>query len=457
MKSAVTDVPFNLLCPFQRRWLAEPASLAGAEKSRRIGWTWSHALGAVLGRVEGGSNYYHSSTDRSAAVEFIDYCAEWARMVNAVATVRDEVEVIDDEKITSQVMTFANGRKIIAGTSNPKFFRSKGGDVGLDEVDFHGQQRELFTAAHATALFWGYKLRFWSSVNGEGTEMAHLAEAIRRGAVRGAMHRVTILDAVEDGIVERIDMRRRRLSDVPAADARRRQEWLDELRSTCPDQETWDQEYLCIRRAGNSALLGYELLHGCEVANLVLWPTAAESGPRGTALYAGMDVGRRHDLSVLWVVEQVGDVAWTRMLRIEKNATFAAQEQMVNALLANSSVKRLCIDATGLGMDLSERLQRRWGHRVEPITFTPAVKADLALPLLRAFQDRAVRIPAANDVREDLHSVRKVVTAAGNIRFDAERDEGGHADRFWALALAHHAGHTAAPRHAPLMEVPLGW
>jgi len=42
--------------------------------------------------------------------------------------------------------------------------------------------------------------------------------------------------------------------------------------------------------------------------------------------------------------------------------------------------------------------------------------------------------------------VKKVTTSAGNIRFDAERTNDGHADRFWSLALAVHAGGTAAAK-----------
>jgi phage FluMu gp28-like protein len=76
---------------------------------------------------------------------------------------------------------------------------------------------------------------------------------------------------------------------------------------------------------------------------------------------------------------------------------------------------------------------------VEAVTFTNAVKSDLATTLRRAFEDRQLRIPIDQQVREDLHSVRRIVTAAGNIRFDAERDQASHADRFWALALALHA------------------
>lgn len=453
----MSDATFNLFCPFQIRWLNETAAIAGGEKSRRIGWTWMQAFKAVTDRVKGGCNYYHSSTDQTASVEFIDYCGEWASMFNAVCKVTENAEVIDDEKITSLVMTFSNGCKIVAGSSNPKFFRSKGGDVGLDEFDYHAKQRELIKAAHATAMFWGYSLRFWSSVNGEGTFMDQMCQSIRKGEMKGAYHKVTIEDAVNDGIVERIIMRKKKLSDVPAPDLGARKAWLEELRATVPDQQTWDQEFMCIRRADNSSLLTYDLIQGCEEANLTL-AEDLEKLPTDKVYYAGYDVARKNDLSVLWVLERVGDVFWTRVLRTLQGVNFAAQEGLLNLLMENRSVKRLCLDASGMGMDLAERLKNKWGHRFEGVNFTAPVKADLALPLLRCFQDRLVRIPANNVVREDLHKVRKVVTASNNIRFEAEHDAQGHADRFWALALAYHAADRRnQPVRAPLLVKPEGW
>jgi phage FluMu gp28-like protein len=214
--------PFNLLCPFQKRWLADRAALAIGEKSRRIGWTWTQALGAVLDRVEGNSDYFHSSADMTASTEFIEDCADWAKMVNAVAVVEDEKEVIGDEEINTLVMRFANGNKIVAGSSNPKFFRSKGGAAGLDEFAFHARGRDLFKAAHATAMFWGYPLRVWSTHNGPGSYFNRLLTQAREGKLAAALHKVTILDAVADGIVERIDMRRLKLDHVPEPDDVRR-------------------------------------------------------------------------------------------------------------------------------------------------------------------------------------------------------------------------------------------
>ncbi len=459
--------PFNLLCDFQKAWVSDHAPLALGEKSRRIGWTWTQALKAVLERIEGTSDYWHSSADMTASSEFIHDCRLWAEMVNAVATVSDAPEVIDEENgISAFVMRFANGRKIVAGSSNPKFFRSKGGAAGLDEFAFHRDGRELFKAAHATAMFWGYPLRIWSTHNGPGSYFNQLIQQAKvieptsgKPRLKASLHHVTVLDAVEQGIVERIDMRKKRLDHVPAPDAKRRQEWLDDLRSTCPDEDTWNEEYMCVPSTDASSLLSYDLIQGCEVANLELFDVTSRFAV-GSRFYAGFDVGRKRDLSVLWVIEKLGDVFWTRVLRTFNNVNFSAQEGAINSLLGSSAIKRLCIDSTGIGMQLAERLQQRWGtHRVEAVHFTAPVKSELAMPLRRLFEDKLVRVPMNDLVREDLHSIRKIVTAANNVRLDADRsDTDGHGDRFWALALAYHAADdNKRPLPAPLMKKPAGW
>lgn len=64
---------------------------------------------------------------------------------------------------------------------------------------------------------------------------------------------------------------------------------------------------------------------------------------------------------------------------------------------------------------------------------------DLAYRLRTEFENKTVFIPKSHEIREDLHSVRRITTVSHNIRFDADHSENGHADRFWALALALHA------------------
>src|SRR5690606_6128089 len=108
---------------------------------------------------------------------------------------------------------------------------------------------------------------------------------------------------------------------------------------------------------------------------------------------------------------------------------------------------RICIDATGMGIGWADDAQDQFGeHRVEAVNFSAQVKEALAYPLKGAMEDRTLRIPDDVTIRADLRKVQKVTTAAGNVRFVAESTPDGHADRFWALALAQHAAsHPSAP------------
>ena len=438
--------------PYQLRWINDPSPVSIGEKSRRIGWTYARSYRAVDRRVRLGTNLYFSSADLTTAREFADDCRKWAAFHNFAARQETVEEVIEDEKITSFVLTFANGSRIVAGSSNPKFFRGKGGDADGDEFAFHARPRELIKAMQPAALFAGHQLRLWSTHNGEGSYFNQLLRQARAGELNASVHRVTVLDAVEQGIVEK-------LLGLKGRDEKARQEWLDRIRSTVPDEDVWNEEYMCQPSSEQSSLLSYELINGCESNNLRLAPTVEALGATGGGtLYAGYDVGRKHDRSVLWVNERVGDVSWTRMMLVIAGETYTSQEQRLNLLMRNPRVRRICVDATGIGAMLAERLAQRWGHRAEAVTFTAASKSELAMPLLRLFQDKLLRVPAEAEVREDLHSVRKVVTAANNVRLDADRDERGHADRFWALALATHASDDfKKPLPASLARKPLGW
>src|SRR5687768_527718 len=118
------------LLPYQRRWVEDRTAVAIGEKSRRIGWTYASAFKAVDGRVMHGTDLYHTSADLTAAREFVEQCARWALTFNAV-TEDLGMRIVDEaDGISAFVLRFRhNGAKIVAGSSNPKFFRSKGGDA----------------------------------------------------------------------------------------------------------------------------------------------------------------------------------------------------------------------------------------------------------------------------------------------------------------------------------------
>jgi len=137
-------------------------------------------------------------------------------------------------------------------------------------------------------------------------------------------------------------------------------------------------------------------------------------------------------------------VAWCRKIIARKGITFAEQDALIDEVMRNFRVARLCADMTGMGEKPVEDWQRRYGeYLVEGVLFTGPSKLHLATVGKQGFEDKKERIPLGDrDVRADLHSLKKIVTPAGNARFDAERSEGGHADRAWAKFLASYARST---------------
>jgi phage FluMu gp28-like protein len=151
-----------------------------------------------------------------------------------------------------------------------------------------------------------------------------------------------------------------------------------------------------------------------------------------------VDVARHHDLCVIDVGERIGDVTWDR-LRVELlNRPFAEIEEELYRLLRLPQLKRACIDATGLGAQLAERAKAKFPGKVEAVTFTVAVKEDLATSFKIDLEKRHVRLADDDKLRADLRGIRKEVTLSGNIRYAGET-QGSHCDRFWAKALRQHA------------------
>lgn len=424
----MSDDAQKFFLPYQRRWLADKSRLKIWEKSRRIGATYVQAYEDVRDcAVTPNYSVWFSSADESAAKEYILYCTRWAKVLHLAA--KDLGEQLLDEKhgVKALVLELENGSRLHGLRSNPKAFRSKGGKVVLDEFAFHDDPDALWKAAKP-AITWGFPLRVLSTHNGKNCRYFRFIEDAKKGRGGWSLHSTPIQTAVNEGLADRIAGK--------ALTSAEREDWLLRERESCQDDETWLQEYCCVPVDEASAFLPYDLMAPCE--SECLTETLPKSG-----LYLGMDIGRKRDLSVISVGEMMGDTLWVRNLTVIEKAPFSLQREILFSFLPH--VARACIDATGLGMQLAEEAVSSFGeYRVEAITFSGPVKEALAFGLRRRFDDRTIRIPADHDLREDLHSVRKLTTAAGNIRFDAERGNAGHADRFTAISLCCHAASTPA-------------
>jgi phage FluMu gp28-like protein len=441
--------------PYQEKWMGDDSPFKLYEKSRRIGATFATSYRCVQKCLRRRDfTQWVSSRDILTAKEFItDYVARWVKLANVAATglAGDVVTVVDPEKnITAYVATFPiTGSRIVSLSSTPAAFAGKGGDVLLDEVDLHLDPGTLIDMA-MPCITWGGQLEAVSAYRVDGSPASVFArlcaEAKAANPMRASLHRTTLLDAVDQGLVTAINTATGR-KQTP-------EQFITDIRARCRTESAWQSQYMCNPQDEGGSLLPYGLIAACEADAATLQSHRDASA----SSYLGIDVGRKHDLTVFWLLRRIGDVLWTDSIRVLEKTPFSSQLDAAAELIRTLRVTRVCIDATGIGAMMAEQLQQRFGaYTVEQVNFTNAVKLDLGMPLLQAFQDRQIRIPTDAVIREDLHKTRKTTTASGNVRLEADSDDAGHADRFWALALAVHAAKESTSPFAPtVFDSPVG-
>lgn len=419
--------------PYQRAWINDDSRKKIMEKSRRTGITHAQAYEDVRDCVQKKvPKVWFSSADESAAKEYIEDAARFAKIFNVGAEMMGE-KVLDETKgIKALQLDLSNGTKIHALTSNPKAFRSKGGKVVLDEFAFHDDAKAMWKAAKP-AITWGFPVRIISTHNGVNSYYNEwFIKRMKEGELNGwHHHKVDIQKALDQGLLDKI------LGKETTPEER--DAWLESEREDMTEED-FAEEYMCIPQDEKSAFLSYEMLAGVEDTN-VLW--AGETIPQHSTgpLYLGKDIARSEHFSVKWLVEKVGPILFTRKVIVEHKMRFRDQQETLYDILQHPAFRRACIDQTGIGMMLAEEAIIDFGqYRVEGVTFTGPSKEQLAYGLRTKIDKKEIILPSQPDIRKDLHSVKKIVTPHGNIRFDQDsmsrKNTDGHGDRFWAAALA---------------------
>jgi phage FluMu gp28-like protein len=404
----IAQAPAISLYDYQRRQMADKSRFKIYLQARQTGKSFELGLEAVDNAVETAQMWVLLSRGERQSLELMEKVNMHARGYAAGASAIDCVTFKTDDNEYKQLQTVLNnGARIIGLPANPDTARGYSANAILDEFAIHKDSQKIWTALYGS-ITRGFKIRVASTPMGKQNKFYSLWT----GDNGYSKHFVDIYTAVKEGL---------------AVD-------IDELKKGLDDDEAWAQEYECQFLDEATAFLTFDLITGCESEQATM--DLDDKLVKGE-FYLGCDIGRKRDLTCVWLLEKVGDVYWTRaVIRLEK-MPYRLQEDYIRGLIRKLAIRRACIDSTGIGANLAENLAIDFGSfRVEPVEFTLPVKSDLATRMLRTYQDHRIRTPIENRLRNALHSVKKVVTAAGHIRFDAERTKDGHADEFWANALA---------------------
>ena len=133
-------------------------------------------------------------------------------------------------------------------------------------------------------------------------------------------------------------------------------------------------------------------------------------------------------------------------------ADFDTQEAWISARMTDANmprVSRMAMDATGLGMQMAERMARKFPGRVDQVNLESHRRTELCAMLADRFERLRIFVPANDQLRADLSGPIRATAKNGALRiivpaFEGEGGETSHCDEFMAAVLANSAADAGA-------------
>jgi phage FluMu gp28-like protein len=441
--------------------------------SRQIGKSFTLAAWAIdrlLSQLPRHGNWLITvlSNSRDNGAEFVTKCHEVCRKMDMAIESEDVSSDLEYENMRMEVRIRVGpkiGRiKVLA--ANPRTARGFSGDLILDEFAFHEDSAAIWEAAEPIiSANPEFLCRIASTGNGKHNMFYRMAAC---GASAPADGRV--VRSLAGFNVCRVSRTEAWKMGVKIYDANTREPITPEqARAAALDKRAYDQNYELRFNDEAMALLTAELIQQAEREGIPIdhqaWsPVSLERLARAKGvLYLGGDIGRTRDLTVFSMLEVDGNTRRVlAMLRME-GMRLPAQQGQLDTVMRLNRCRRAALDMTGMGLGLVEYAQEKWGSRIMGVNFASTepvnsrIRAEgrkaerarvteiMATDLLDAFEERSLEICVEldGDARDDLRKPEKITSPGGRVSIAAVRDEAGHADHFWSLALAMRASKSA--------------
>lgn len=387
---------YDTLYKYQRDWIRDDSRFRLLLKSRQTGFSYATGLEVMLGALARDENQIVVSASQDQSDIVRRYCTLWAD--------KYAVEYLED----GNSLIMPGGKRCIFLPCNPRTVQGYTGDLYLDEFAWHMKNRLMWSTVIPIATQGRKRVTVISTPYTE-TDMFGELVANPDKYNRFSRHTVTIHDAIRDGLPVDIEDIRSLLDDISFAQAYECKFFSDALSLLSPDEVRAAFDDGCLRHVPN-------------------W------------VNGGVDIGRYKDLTALILAEQYLEsgekLVAVRHMGTMSAMSFDAQKSHIASVIESWKIKRIAVDATGIGANLAEDMQKLYPGKVIPTTFTREKKEAWALGVKKLFESGKIRIPNDRDLVMQLHSIKRKPTEKG-FTYDADRNEQvKHADLFWALALA---------------------
>lgn len=463
--------------PYQLAWIRDDSPMRLAEKSVRIGWTYADAFKNVRKRLRHKKrDYLFATKDEPTAIEYVATCYQFAEIYNLTKNIVSrgvedwkvprvengkDTGFTDDVKVG--VIKFDNGSRIIAFSSNPNALRAFGGDVGWDEAAFH-QRAEEFWAAASGRVTWGFDIGVWSSHSGDGTLFYQFAREAAAGVGGWSYYRVTIEDAIEMGLVEKINQ--------TSGSHMTREEFLQAAKNRARLPEVFDQEYMCQPRGGASKIVPWVSIERCkadydiervhlesaQVISTFGEYRSAEAVNRAhfiedwiadkfSKLFGevgrhplGFDVAAsgQGDLASIYVDRILGDVAQLGGLFTCRTEDWHFLKTVLFTFMRKLVAPVGCGDETGLGRQICWEAEQEFLGYFFPVNFK-GEKHNMGFALMNQLAVSEKQFPRNQpDIATDIYALNKIYQGGRWIFSEGANplNAASHADIGWSAALS---------------------
>ncbi len=438
-------------------------------KSRRTGFSFATALKGLSKALDPGRQKYVKqfvSYNESDALEKIRYAREFYESIPKWA----KKPIITENKSELEFLD-ANGKttsRLISMPCRPP--RGKGGDISLDEFGIFlpnmsktvytaalyvisrggnievgstplgciGQFYEICTDRKKYPAYQRFNVPWWFA----NALCKDVARAVKEAPAMNTAERVelfatnTLKEIFNNNVLEDFQQE----CECSFIDTAESYISLDEIYSCTPGMngdiaaELSDE----LPESGEvDSWIGKELKIYNSVDDMCTKPYNID---KDGVLYIGYDIAKKRDATSIFVLGKLPDgrkkVYGYEELRAKD---FEYQINCIRQLLKSLPIRRVCLDSTGMGSPIAERLEKEFGAKIEGILFNTESKEIMAQNIKIGLQRKEFILPNDKRLHHQIHSIRRIPTIGGHFRYDADRDENGHADSFWAFALANNA------------------
>jgi phage FluMu gp28-like protein len=472
--------------PYQMTWILDDAKMRLAEKSVRIGWTYGDAFKNVRKRLRFPKrDYLFASKDWPTAVEYVQTCKQfcevydWTRAIVSQGIEDITVPVFDEngkdtgftEEVKMGMIKFDNGSRIIAFSSNANAMQAYGGDVGLDEFSQHKMARKCFQTGQGRVT-WGYDMGIWARHNGFDSFFYELAQLAKNGKWPGTHYRVTVEDAVELGLVEKIN--------AVMGGSQSREQFLADCRKRAIYEEVYQEEYMCNPQGGTNPITSWSAIQRCQLdyqierVHIEAAQIEAIAGKydRATAqnrarriaefirqafrntlatparYKLGFDVAAsgNGDLASIYIDQAEHDLLTLRALftcRVGDDWPFL--KAALYGFLDNLSDVHGCGDETGLGRQICREAALDFPGQFDCVNFK-SEKSDMGTTLMNQLSAAEKRFPVNQpDIAHDYFAMQKTFTGQRWVFHETKNqlNANSHCDIAWSGGLSSKAARQA--------------